>query len=307
MIKRRLPILAVAAGIFAVLVFGAGRVGNHSAAADKLPVTASFYPLYFFAHEIGGDHTEVSTVVPAGVEPHDYEPTPRDIVRIGQSRLVILNGVGIEPWSLHLQSMINPERTVIIEAAEGRATYEMEEDGKEIADPHLWLSPVLAGRITDAILRGFVIADPAHRAEYEANAAVLKMRLTDLDREYREGLAFCKRRDFITSHAAFGYLAAEYDLNQVSLAGISPEEEPSPAALASIARFARERNIKYIFFESLVSPKLSETIAHEVGAATLVLDPVEGLAAEDAGRGGNYFTKMRENLAHLQRALQCTP
>lgn len=307
MIKRWLPILAVAAGIFAVLVLGAGRVRNHSAAADKLPVTASFYPLYFFAHEIGGDHAEVFTVVPAGSEPHDYEPTPRDIVRIGHSRLVILNGGGIEPWRLHLQSIINPERTVIIEAAEGLAAYEMEEDGKELADPHLWLSPALAGRITDAILRGFVIADPARRAEYEANAAVLKMRLTDLDREYREGLAFCKRRDFITSHAAFGYLAAEYDLNQVSLAGISPEEEPSPATLVSVARFARERKIGYIFFEALVSPKFSETIAREVGARTLILDPIEGITEDDAGRGGNYFTKMRENLAHLQLALQCTP
>lgn len=301
MFKRYLPILVLGAGVLALVSLLAGRTVLIPASEGKLLVAASFYPVWFFATEIGGTRADVALIVPAGVEPHDYEPTPQDIVRIGQSRLVILNGGGIEPWSSDIQS------TVIIEAAEGLATYKMEEDGKEIADPHLWLSPVLAGRMTDAILRGFVIADSVHRAEYEANAAVLKMRLTDLDREYREGLAFCKRRDFITSHAAFGYLAAEYDLNQVSLVGISPEEEPSPAALASIARFARERNIKYIFFESLVSPKLSETIAYEVGAATLVLDPVEGLAAEDAGRGGNYFTKMRENLSHLQLALECTP
>lgn len=305
--KNYLPIIAIGVGVFAVFVLGTGRINHPPETSGKLLVTASFYPLYFFASVVGGERADVASIVPYDIEPHEYEPAPRDIIRIEQSALILLNGGGLEPWDSDLRHTIDPHKTIIVEAAEGLATHEMEEDGKRIIDPHVWLSPELAGRMTDAIFRGFIAADPANRAEYEANAAALKERLADLDREYRDGLARCVQRDFITSHAAFGYLAAAYGLRQIPITGISSEEEPSPAALASLVRFAKEHKIRHIFFESMVSPKLSETIAREVGAATLVLDPVEGLAAEDAARGEDYFTKMRANLTNLKIALQCTP
>ena len=303
--KRYLSLIVLVAGFSAIVILGATRARTMPETEGKIRITASFYPLYFFTSAIAGDGAHVANIIPAGVEPHEYEPAPQDILRIGQSRLLILNGGDFEPWGSDMRRSMDPEKTVIVEAGAELASRNLEENGKTVADPHVWLSPKLAEKMADAILNGFVAVDPGNRIEYEANAAVLKEEFVNLDREYREGLAHCARRDFITTHAAFGYLAAEYDLNQVSISGISPEEEPSPAALAGIVRFARERAITHIFFESLASPKLSETIAREIGAATLILDPIEGLMADESARGEDYFTKMRANLANLKLALQC--
>jgi len=305
-VKKNLPLIVIVAGflaLFAIAAYPRSRPPVEAA----FRVSASFYPLYFFASQIGGGLADVANVIPAGVEPHDYELAPQDIVRLEQSRLVVLNGGGLEPWAGDIRHIVDPAKTMVTDAGEGLMTRSGEEDGAPIRDPHVWLSPKLAASMADAILQGFVVADPANRMEYEANAVLLKEKLGDLDREYREGLAHCARRDFITSHAAFGYLAAEYGLNQVSIAGLSPEQEPSPATLASVVRFAREHDIRYIFFETMVSPRLAETIAREIGAKTLVLDPIEGLAGDEISAGKNYFTKMYANLANLKLALACTP
>lgn len=306
MFKGYLPILVLSAGALALVLLLAGRTVPAPDAGGKLAVVASVYPVWFLATEIGGARADVALIVPAGSEPHDYEPTPQDLIRIEQARLIVLNGGGLELWIDDVRRAVDPEKIVMVNAGEGQMRT-AEQDGKTVADPHVWLDPVRAGRMADAILGGFIAADPANRAEYAANAAELWGRLAALDREYRDGLAQCARRDFVTSHAAFGYLAVAYDLNQVPIAGISSDEEPSPVTLASVARFARERKIRYIFFEALTSPKFSETIAREVGARTLVLDPVEGITGDDAERGEDYFTKMRMNLTNLKIALECTP
>ena len=130
-------------------------------------------------------------------------------------------------------------------------------------------------------------------------------KLDDLDRQYRRGLANCQEKNIVTSHAAFGYLATAYGLNQVSITGLSPDAQPSPRQLADIVKFTRANNVKYIFFESLVSPKLSKTIATEIGAQTMVLNPLEGLTDEEVSQGNNYFTEMENNLANLKTALEC--
>lgn len=272
---------------------------------EKLQVTASFYPLYFFAQEIGGDKADVVNLTPAGAEPHEYEPTPQDLARIENSRLLILNGNGLEPWGENMKENIDPSRTVLVIAGEGLAGQKILENGNKIIDPHTWLSPPLAEKMTEKILAGFVSADPEHKSYYEVRAASLQSRLADLDQEFRAGLSNCVRRDIITSHAAFGYLATTYGLRQIAIAGLSPDIEPSSQTLGGIADFAQKNGVKYIFFESLVSPKLAETLAREVGAQTLVLDPLEGLTDQEIAQGKNYFTVMRSNLANLKTALQC--
>lgn len=298
--------MVLSAGVLALVLLMSGRTAPAPADDGRVSVAASIYPVWFLASEIGGARADVALVVPAGIEPHDYEPTPQDLVQIEQARLIVLNGGGLEPWADDVRRSSDSEKTVIVLAGDGlvRAA---EQDGKTAADPHVWLDPVRAGQMADAILGGFIAADPANRAEYEAHAAELQARLAALDREYRDGLAYCTRRDFMTSHAAFGYLADAYGLNQVALAGLAPDQEPSPADLVSLARFARERKIRYIFFEALASPKFAETLAREVGAQTLLLDPIEGLTETDAARGEDYFTKMRANLDNLKLALECTP
>jgi zinc transport system substrate-binding protein len=274
---------------------------NPGISAGKLSVAASFYPLYFFAQEIGGVDVQVSNITPAGAEPHEYEPTAQDIARIYESDVLIVNGGGFEPWFDRVRDSLSPDTRIVLA---GEAVILKDVSGS--ADPHVWLSPPLASAMVSQIEQGFVAARPAEAEAYAERAAMLRQKLAMLDSKFKEGLAQCTSKTIVTSHAAFGYLASAYGLTQVSVTGISPEAEPSLQALASIARFVKEQGIKYIFFETLVSPKLAETLAHETGAQTLVLNPLEGLLPEEIAEGKTYFTEMEHNLAQLALALNCT-
>lgn len=280
-------------------------IPESSRQSGKINVVASFYPLYFFSSEIGKEKADVITVTPAGVEPHDYELSPQDIVRIKESDILIINGGGFEPWAQDITANMNQNHTAVIEVSEGLMDRELFEDGEKITDPHTWLSPVLALRMADVIADAFIAADPAHKSYFESNRDTLKAALNNLDQEYRTGLGSCTGENIITSHEAFGYLAATYGFNQLAITGISPEAEPSLKELAALAQFAKKNNITHIFFESLVNPKLSETLAKEIGAETLVLNPLEGLTPDEISSGKNYITEMQSNLHNLKRALQC--
>ncbi|KKR33412.1 MAG: ABC-type metal ion transporter, periplasmic subunit [Candidatus Gottesmanbacteria bacterium GW2011_GWC2_39_8] len=270
----------------------------------RIQVSASFYPLYFFTSEIGGNRVDVKNITPAGSEPHDFEPTTRDIVRIEKSRMLVLNG-NIEAWGDKIKENLKGTNVEIIVAGEGLFTKQQTEEGKTSIDPHIWLSPQLAKKEASKITAGLIKIDSANSLYYKNNEKVIDEKLDKLDKEYRQRLSVCKRKDIIASHAAFGYLVFEYGLNQVSISGLSPESEPSSKQLVEIVKFAREHNVKYIFFERLVSPKLSETIAREIGARTLVLDPLEGITDDEIKRGKNYFSVMRDNLKNLETALEC--
>jgi zinc transport system substrate-binding protein len=271
----------------------------------KMQITTSFYPLYFFASQIGGNKVVVTNITPPGGEPHDYEPTSQDIVNIESGKLLILNG-NVEPWANKIKNTLKNKNTVILETGSGLFTQKVvDENGIYSTDPHIWLSPKLAKVQVNSILNKYIQIDPANKNYYASNANKLLNDLDGLDTEYKTGLTDCKLKDIITSHAAFGYLAADYDLKQVPIAGLSPDSEPSLKQLTEITKFAKSNNVKYIFFESLVSPKLSQTIAREVGAKTLVLNPIEGLTPEETAQGKNYLTIMRENLVNLKLALDC--
>lgn len=291
-------------GIVSYLVKNVGKP-SQPAKTNKIQVVASFYPLYFFSSQIGGNKADVTNIVPAGAEPHDYEPTAQDLAKIENSKLLVLNGGGLEAWGNDIQKNLDAKKTTIIVAGEGLTTQQVTENGETGTDPHVWLDPSLAEKMVDNIVRGFMQADPTNKDYYQSNATMLKSKLAGLDTAYKQGLSNCVEKNIITSHAAFGYIATTYGLNQVPIAGLSPDAEPSPQQLADIVKFAKDNNVKYIFFESLVSPKLSQTIATEVGAQTLVLNPIEGLSDEELAQGKTYLTVMQDNLANLQTALQC--
>jgi len=273
--------------------------------SDKIHVSASFYPLYFFSQQIGGDKADVVNITPAGAEPHDYEPTAQDIAKIENSKLLVLNGGGLETWGDDIKQNLESKNTVIVTTGEGLTNQQVVEEEENMTDPHIWLSPQLSKEIVDRITNGFVQIDPANKSYYQLHADTLKAKLDNLDKEYKQGMASCTQKNIITSHAAFGYLATAYGLNQVPITGLSSDAEPSPQQLADVVRFAKTNNVKYIFFESLVSPKLSNTIATEVGAKTLVLNPIEGLTNEEISQGKSYFTEMQQNLVNLKIALEC--
>ena len=288
-----------------VLTLIVNNIYTPTTQSSKLQVAASFYPLYYFSQQIAGDKANVLNITPAGAEPHDYEPTAQDIAQIENSKMLVLNGGGLEAWGNDIKQNLNPKNTVIVTAGEGLTNQKVMENGKNIVDPHIWQSPPLAKQMVDRILAGFIQIDPANSSYYQANADALKVQLDNLDKDYKQGLANCVEKNIITSHSAFGYLAAAYGLNQVSIAGLSPDAEPSSQQLADIVKFTKANNVKYIFFESLISPKLSDTIATEIGAKTLVLNPIEGLTNDEIAQGKNYFTEMQNNLVNLKIALQC--
>jgi zinc transport system substrate-binding protein len=296
-----LILLVIGIGIYALR----GRLPTtHTGNDARVSVATSFYPMYYFATEIGGDKADIFNITPAGAEPHDYEPTVQEIASISDSDLLIINGGNLETWANRLQSQL--QNTHVVVAGEMLATKDLDEDGRVVRDPHVWLDPVLAKVEVKNIAEGFIEIDPMRETEYKTNAASLENKLDALDQKFKDTLRTCKTRDFVTSHAAFGYLAGRYNLHQISIAGVSPNEEPGAAKLAEIANLVKDKGIKYIFFESLISPKLAETIARETGAQTLVLDPIEGLSADDLAAGKNYMTQMEMNLTNLKLALACT-
>lgn len=289
--------LLVALVLLASLLSACGSPGT---ASKPLAVT-SFYPVYFLTSSIAGDRMTVRNLVPAGVEPHDWEPSPKDMADLTRARVFVYNGAGFEVWVTHTVAAAPSANRIDIEASKG-LTLASAPAGDRGYDPHVWLDPVLAGEMAATIADGLIRADPDGRETYQANLATLQGQLAQLDQEFKTGLATCQRRDIVTSHAAFGYLARRYGLNQIAVEGLAPNAEPTPSRLAEVANLAREHGATYIFFETLVSPRVAEAIAREIGAKTLVLDPLEGV--QDPAKE-NYFTVMRQNLTNLRTALAC--
>jgi zinc transport system substrate-binding protein len=294
-LKNYLPIIL--AITFVLVLVGGLSLRNTDKETDesKVQVSTSFYPLYFFASEIGGDKADVTNITPAGVEPHDYEPTAKEIAAIYDSQLLILNG-GVVSWADSILEDKENNKSLIIETRDSSGIGQ---------DPHTWLDPILAKSEVNRILEGYKEIDSKNAAYYEANAQRLNQKLDDLDEEYLIGLKSCRQKNIVTAHASFGHLATRYGLTQLAINGISPDEEPSAQKLAEVSDFVRENNIQYIFFEELVNPEFSETIALEANIETLVLDPIEGISQEKLEKGDDYFTLMRDNLINLQLALEC--
>lgn len=273
--------------------------------STRLQIVTSFYPLYFFTTQIVQDKADVHNITPAGAEPHDYEPTTKDMVKIENSRLLIINGARLEGWAENIKNILSGQNTTILSVGEKIANLNMVEGSTQISDPHIWLNPTLAKKEVEIITGNLIIIDPTNSQFYVDNSKILIDKLEILNNHFKTELSNCRKNNIITSHAAFEYLAKEYHLKQTAISGLSPDEEPSPKKLAEVAKFARQNQVDYIFFESLVSPKLASTIAQEIGAKTLVLNPIEGLTDEEIKNGKTYFTEMQNNLINLKIALQC--
>lgn len=265
---------------------------------DKLIVYASFYPLYFLADEIGGDYIYLKSVIPNGVDSHHYEPTVDQLRELSDAEVFIYNGANFESWVNKLIGSIVDE-SITINASQYCDL--IVEDG--VTDPHLWLDPENMIKIGEAIKDKFVELDDENKEYYEENYADLKERLEELDRKYFEQLEEKSMDSIIVSHKAFGYMGRRYGFSQIPVAGISPEQEPSPKTIANILDLVKDEDYKYIFLETLASPKTVDIIADEAGLETLVLNPIEGLTDEDIENGKDYISIMEENLENLKKAL----
>jgi zinc transport system substrate-binding protein len=299
--KLTVVIIAVAAGL--VLGFTAFYPKKVlTLPSTKLPVTVSFYPLAEFVQQVGQDKVIVYNLTRAGTEPHDFDPSPQDLVKIENSKVLVYNGAGLEIWVDKLRDQFQ-NKLKMVNSTENISLLQSEAENRP--DPHVWLDPVLASQQVENITQALAVADPEHKSYYEQNAKSYQQQLSDLDIEFKKGLEKCQSREVVTSHNAFQYLGKRYGLTILSISGLSPDEEPTPQKLAEVVQFVKVHNVKYIFFESLVSPKLAETIATEAGAKTLSFNPLEGLTSEELSKGKNYLTVQRENLAALRTALGC--
>jgi zinc transport system substrate-binding protein len=267
---------------------GAGAGSGGAAGAGIKQVVAAFYPLAFAAAEIGGAGVDVKNLTPPGAEPHDLEVSPRDVADVRDADLVLLLGHGFQP---QLEDAVGDGDNVV---------RLLDTPGLEVHsnnDPHVWLDPVRYAKVVDRI---------GQELGEQSAANDLKRRLMDLDSEFRAGLADCERNEIVTSHEAFAYLAERYALEQVAITGLSPEAEPEPGRLQDVVNLVRARGVTTIYFETLVSPRIAETVARETGAKTAVLNPIEGLTEEQAANGEDYFSLMRMNLAALRAGLGCS-
>ncbi len=302
-------------GILMILTLAITLMISLPAAAqgEKLSVYASFYPMYDFAAKVGGDKVTVVNMVPAGMEPHDWEPAASDIVGLENADVFIYNGAGMEHWVDKVLETLSNKDLTAVNASEGLTLLEGhhdEEEGEEEHgedeefDPHVWLSPLNAKAQMEKIKNALVAADPDNAAYYEENFAKYAAEFDALDTEFKQALEPLSNKAIVVSHQAFGYLCTAYGLTQESIEGLSPDSEPDPARMAEIIDFVKENKVSTIFFEELVSPKVAETIASATGAVTEVLSPIEGLTDEQIAAGADYFSVMRQNLAALVKALQ---
>ena len=313
--------LVAACALAAVTMAGCSQNGNASGqqnaqSNEKLQVVASFYPMYDFAQKIGGDRVEAANLVPAGTEPHDWEPSTDDMKTISSADVLVANGAGMEHWLDDVASSADSKDLTVVTASDGINLLEAaEEDEDEAADehgnasegsstdPHVWLAPENAKQEMSNIRDAFVKADPDGADEYNANFDKYAAELDQLDSDYKNQLANTKSKDLVVSHQAFGYLCQAYGLNQVPIEGLEADSEPDAKTMANIIDFVKKNNVKVIFGEELVSQKTAQAIADATGAQCEVLNPIEGLTDEQLSQGEDYFSVMRSNLDELVKAL----
>jgi zinc transport system substrate-binding protein len=296
--------LALAAGIIDI---AAGQNQQQQPAppsndTNKLRIIASFFPLYDFSRNVGGDRAQVSVMIPAGIEPHDWEPTPRNIADAESADMIVYNGAGFESWfsGINAKFAVDTSRGIqLMEGGEGA-------QGGSNFDPHIWLDPVLAKKQVEAIRDGFVQIDPVNSDYYSQNAQRYIAELDSLDSFIRSELSNCTLNDFIAFHDSFSYFANRYNLTQHSVHGVSPEGDVLPQRIQEIKDFATTLGINVIYAEELVDPRLANVIAGEIpNGQVLVLSPIEGLEREELEQGLGYIDKMRENVQNLKVGLKC--
>lgn len=334
-IKSRIGLLALALVLIASLT-ACGSKSSGSIVEGKINVVTTFYPIYEFAKEIGGEDINAINLLPVGVEPHDWTPRSQDIMNTSKAQLFLYNGAGLEGWVPNfLKGLDSSSKVKAVEVSKGIdliMTNEEHDHGHDeetdhehseneehsdqdthnndtsedslYTDPHTWVSPKSAIVMARNIKESLESVDPEHKEGYEERYNKLAERLEALDHKFEEELAKLPNHKIVVSHQAFSYLARDYGLEQYAIMGLSPDAEPRGQDIVKLAKMVKEEGIKYIFFEELVSDKIAKTLAGEAGVSTMVLNPVEGLTAEQEKNGDNYFTLMEKNLQNLIMALQ---
>ncbi len=306
-----------------VLALSGCGVNDRAAVGDSaedsaVQVAAAFYPLEYAVTSVGGDLVSVSSLTTPGIEPHDVELTPQQVATATQADLVVYLS-GFQPAVDEAVQQADPARVLDVaefadlkgvdesleahdEDEDHDADHDADHDHGDM-DPHFWLDPQRLAAVEEAIAERLTLLVPEEAETIASNATSAVATLNEIDDELSSGLENCARRELFTSHSAFGYLADRYDLEQVGVAGISPNVEPSPARIAEVQELAREHGATTIFFETAASDAVAASVATDLDLETAVLDPIETLSDQSAGE--DYPAIMRANLAAIQEANDC--
>lgn len=319
--KMQKGLLLLGTVVLSVLLTACGGQEKKEASSnEKIQVMTTFYPMYEFTKQVVGDKGDVELLIPAGTEPHDFEPSAKDLAKISDSDVFVYNSPELETWTDNLTDTIDTKQTEIIQAskdiklmegtehdheeAHDHDTQEHEEHGhSHELDPHVWLDPALAIKEVETIRDQLSKKYPDDKAAFEKNAASYIDELKKLDEEFQTALKDAKNKTFVTQHAAFGYLANQYGLTQEAIAGISPDQEPSPSRLSELKHYVDDNQVKVIYFEENASSKVAETLSKETGVKLEVLNPLESLTDKQIKDGEDYLSVMRENLAALKESV----
>ena len=319
--KMQKGLLLLGTVVLSVLLTACGGQEKKEASSnEKIQVMTTFYPMYEFTKQVVGDKGDVELLIPAGTEPHDFEPSAKDLAKISDSDVFVYNSPELETWTDNLTDTIDTKQTEIIQAskdiklmegtehdheeAHDHDTQEHEEHGhSHELDPHVWLDPALAIKEVETIRDQLSKKYPDDKAAFEKNAASYIDELKKLDEEFQTAFKDAKNKTFVTQHAAFGYLANQYGLTQEAITGISPDQEPSPSRLSELKHYVDDNQVKVIYFEENASSKVAETLSKETGVKLEVLNPLESLTDKQIKDGEDYLSVMRENLAALKESV----
>jgi zinc transport system substrate-binding protein len=307
-----LTLLTIVSALPVAIVFAADTGSNSTTSANssvigsvinqsRIKIVASFYPIYEFVKEVGGNKVDVTTLIPIGVEPHDFEPTIQQIQNAESADLIVYNGAGLEKWIDKINS------NFMVDASQGLNLIRGN-NSESSYDPHVWLDPILAEKEVETIRDALMKVDPSNSNYYKINADNFLKELANLDNKIKTELTVCSKKDFIAFHNAFTYFANRYGLKQHSIQGLSPEGEILPQKIQQIIQLSRDLGLNIIYSEDLIDPRSAQVIAQEIpNGKVLVLSPIEGINAQEQKAGIGYLDKMNEDIDNLKIGLQCHP
>lgn len=300
---KRSTIIIIFLFIAIVLVAVSLSKKQYATSSAKPIVAVTTFPLYDITKHIAGNSVKIVNILPLGVDPHDYEPTPKTMADIEKASLTLYSGAGLEPWTHGFSfknRVINMSQFMKL-----RKLQKGELHGHEAIDPHYWFSFSNMQKATEIIAKELIKIVPKNRNLYLKNRDAYIVMLKKLDMESKNRLVECERDTIIVNHNAFGYLAQRYNFKVASLSGLSPEAEPNAKNLIRLIKIIKDRNVSTIFFESFASDKAIKSIAHETGRKVDVLQPLANITSDMAKKGLTYEDIMKENLLKISKALSC--
>jgi zinc transport system substrate-binding protein len=301
-------IAAIAGGLIALTLIKGTNQRNTD--AGKIKITTTLFPLYDMAKNIGADKADISLLVPPGMEPHDFEPRPSDIIKINEADIFIYTGRFMEPWAADIIRGVVNKKLIVVDASKGTrmipAVFHDKDGPGGALDPHIWLDFDNARIMVDNIAEALEAKDPSEKAFFKQRADDYHKRLSELDAAFRKTLSTCKHKEIVyAGHYAFGYLAHRYGLTYLAAQGVSPDAEPTAKDLIRLVDQIKKKNIYYVFYEELSSPKIAETIARETHAKLLLLNAAHNLTRDQFQRGVSFFDILNADLKNLEIGLEC--